>query len=97
MSEHDPYDGNYDDAPTPAAEPAADSGTMSPEAPSNADTSAAVDPPAPAVEVSVYTRPQLERMKKAQLQAIAHARGLDFSGDRDDLIDRIEAAQGASA
>jgi hypothetical protein len=49
------------------------------------------------VEVSVYTRTQLERMRKAQLQAVARERNLDPSGDRDDLIERIETAQGASA
>lgn len=98
MSEHDPYDGNYDDAPAPAAAPQADSGTMAPEAPSSSsDTSTAEPPPEPAVEVSVYTHTQLERMRKADLQAVARERGLDNVGDRDDLIERIEAAQGANA
>lgn len=81
MSVHDPYDGIYDDAPA---------------AVSHSDTSAA-EPPPPAVEVSVYTRAQLERMRKADLQAVARERGLGATGDRDGLIDRIEVAQGASA
>lgn len=80
MSDHDPFDGIYDEPAAP--EPVADDAT---------------EAPAPAVEVSVYTASQLTRMKKAELQAVARERGLDTDGDRDALIERIEAAQGASA
>lgn len=80
MSAHDPFDGNYDDAPAQAEQAAEQA-----------------DAPAPAVEVHVYTRSQLEQMRKAQLQAVARERELSPAGDRDDLIERIEAAQGASA
>jgi hypothetical protein len=82
MSDHDPFDGIYDEPAT--QKPVADDATES-------------EAPAPAVEVSVYTNTQLTRMRKADLQAVARERGLDSSGDREELIERIEAAQGASA
>lgn len=91
MSAHDPYDGIYD------APESDDSGAPTAETPTPPADTSAVEPPDPAVEVSVYTRSQLERMRKAELVAVARERGLDASGDRDALIERIEAAQGASA
>lgn len=40
------------------------------------------------------SRSHLARMRRADLQALARDRGLDDSGDRDDLIARIYDAQG---
>jgi len=92
MSDHDPFDGIYEDAPVQASKPAS---APVPQ-PAPAPEPAPAEPREPAVEVSVYTHGQLDDMRKAELQVLARERGLDDGGTRDDLIERIETAQGAS-
>jgi hypothetical protein len=82
MSAHDPFDGKYDDAPSGE---------------SRAQREESVEAPEPAIEVSVYPRGQLVRMQKAELQDLARQRGLSTSGTREELIERVETAQGAGA
>lgn len=82
MSTHDPFDGLYDDieASNVATSPAEQQQVVS-------DTAHAGEPQ------QHYTRTDLSRMRKSELQALARERGLDATGDRDDLIDRIFVAQ----
>lgn len=79
MSDHDPFDGIYSSAPAPKpVEPIEDDNTED-------ETEHSVD--------TVYSSPFLRRQSKGDLQEIARAKGLDASGGRDDLIERIEADQ----
>jgi hypothetical protein len=105
MSEHDPFDGIYDDVPAGPG----DSGEQQPlvgapqERPANVDAQdeqAVEESAPPATEVAhpeTHSRTQLARMRRAELQAAARERGLSTSGDRDDLIERVWAAQQESA
>ncbi len=103
MSEHDPFDGKYDESAGNQPSQAAEQGTSPGESAGNqpllgAPRGRPAESAPPASEVAhpeTYTRTQLERMRKADLQVAARERGLSTLGDRDDLIDAIWTAQNA--
>ncbi len=101
MSAHDPFDGKYDTPAEPAPEAAQPQGVKTEQAPllgAPQERPAEPESAPPASEVAhpeTYTRTQLERMRKADLQIAARERGLSTAGDRDDLIDAIWTAQNA--
>lgn len=89
MSEHDPFDGLYDESAR--QEPLVGAPQERLAQPAQDE-----DPVPPASEVAhpeTYTRSQLERMRKAELQVAARERGLSPAGDRDTLIAAVWAAQ----
>jgi hypothetical protein len=95
MSEHDPFDGIYDD------ETSGDRVRPQEEAPPS-EAQAAPNHPTPAQpaaggqEPGRYSMTFLRRADKADLQQIARDRGLDASGTRDALISRIATHQATS-
>lgn len=83
MSEHDPFDGIYDDIPAQPSKPVEDEPADEPQ-------------DAPQVEQGhsvTYSVPFLRRQDKGDLQKIAGKRGLNTDGGRDALVDRILADQ----
>lgn len=89
MSEHDPFDGIYDAPadPAPARDEAHSEVTV--VAPDDVDVSVVSDD-----EPRHLSKTEITRMDKAELQAAARERGLDASGSRSELQDRLREHQG---
>lgn len=91
MSDHDPFDGNYDDTP---AQP-------EPQDDGKSEVTVVADDD---VDVNVVHegdqqprhlgKTELARMDKADLQAAARERGLSDTGNRTELIEAIHRYQG---
>lgn len=93
MSTHDPFDGVYDSVPAPRAEsPKAEPSEAKAPEPEKTESAPVTRNRDKSVD-TVYSTPFLRRQSKGDLQEIARDKGLDTSGGRDDLVDRIEADQ----
>lgn len=98
MSDHDPFDGVYtrsmiaEDKPEPKAETES-SDTLYDSASVHAEPEAEVEQNVQSADDTDYSLPFLRRQSKAELQDICKAKGLDASGGREDMIERITEAQ----
>jgi hypothetical protein len=97
MSTHDPFDGIYDEsAPSVHAEPDKADADKPEQEVVSADGRTG-DATAEGEHFAFFGHSYLQRMDKDDLQARARERGLDSSGTRPQLIERIVAWQEANA